>query len=116
MPIDLHAQAATTWVYHSLVHLPQEAVAAAEEEEVLRPEVEVEAEVEAAEVLHHSEVEEVVGVVGVGAGVQSQNHSVGEEAAVQTEALFFQAEAVRAQLDGQRGVAEAEAARVGRLR
>jgi hypothetical protein len=117
MPKDLHAQAATTWVYHSLVHLPrEEEEVAAAEVEVLRPEVEAEVEVEAAEVLHHSEVEVEEAAAAVGVGVQSQNHSVGEEAAVQTEALFFQAEAVRAQLDGQRGEAAVEAERVGRLR
>ena len=111
---DLHAQAAMTWVYHSLVHLPR---AAAEEEVVvvvLRPEVEVVAVVVAAEVLHHFEVGEAAAEVEV--EVQSQNHSVGEEAAVQTEAQFFQAEAVRVQPDGPREVAEAEAAQVGRLR
>ena len=110
---DLHAQAAMTWVYHSLVHLPR-AAAAEEEEVVLRPEVEVVAVVVAAEVLHHFEVGEAAAEVEV--EVQSQNHSVGEEAAVQTEAQFFQAEAVRVQPDGPREVAEAEAAQVGRLR
>jgi hypothetical protein len=52
-------------------------------------------------------VEEAAAAVGV--GVQSQNHSVGEEAAVQTEVLFCQAEAEQVPSDGPRG-AEAEAA------
>lgn len=114
MPRDLHAQAVMTWVYHSLVHLPRAEVVVVVAVVALRPEVEVEAEVVEAEVLHQFEVEAAAEVAGV--EVQSQNHWVGEEAAVQAEAQFFQAEAVRVQLDGPREVAAAEAARVGRLR
>jgi hypothetical protein len=61
-------------------------------------------EVVAAEVLHHPEVAGAVGAVGA-VGVQGQNHSLGEEAAVQMEALFSRVgvEAVQVRQDGRRG-------------
>ncbi len=81
---------------------------------VLHPEVEV-----VAEVLHHPEVAGAVEAVEA-VGVQGQNHSLGEEVAVQMEALFFrvEVEAVQVRLDGRRGaeVAVAVAARMERLR
>ena len=114
-----------TWV-NQLLDLPREEVAAAaaavllpeveaEEAAVLLPEVEAEEAAEGEEERHHSVVVEVEAAAVV-VVVQSQNHSVGEVVAVQTEVLFFQAEAVQVKLDGPRGVAAAAAAaRVERL-
>ena len=104
-----------TWVYQ-LLDLPREEVAAAAAAAVvvLLPEVEGEEAAEGEEERHHSEAVEAAAVVVV-VVVQSQNHSVGEMVAVQTEVLFFQAEAVQVQLDGPRGVAAAAAARVEQL-
>jgi hypothetical protein len=104
-----------TWVYQ-LLDLPREEVAAAAA--VLLPEVEAEEAAEGEEERHHSEAVEAAAaaaVVVVVVVVRSQNHSVGEVVAVQTEVLFFQAEAVQVQLDGPRGVAAAAAARVEQL-
>jgi hypothetical protein len=69
------------------------------------------------EELHHSEVA-VVAEAAEAVEVKSQNHLLGEEAAVQKEAPFFQAEAeaVQVQPDGPRGAEVAEVARAGRLR
>ena len=101
-----------TWVYQ-LLDLPREEVAAAAAAVVLLPEVEGEEAAEGEEERHHSEAVEAAAAAVV---VQSQNHSVGEVVAVQTEVLFFQAEAVQVKLDGPRGVAAAAAAaRVERL-
>ena len=118
MPRGPHAQAAMTWVYQ-LLDLPREEVVAVAVVVPL-PEEEAEAAAEAEEERHHSEVVEAevaaAAAAAAAAVVQSQNYSVGEVVAVQTEVLFFQAEAVQVQLDGPRGVAaEAEAARLERL-
>jgi hypothetical protein len=98
-----------TWVYQ-LLDLPREEEAAAAA--VLLPEVEEEEAAEGEEERHHSEAVEAAAAAVV-VVVRSQNHSVGEVVAVQTEVLFFQAEAVQVQLDGPRGVAAA--ARVEQL-
>lgn len=95
-----------TWV-NQLLDLPREEVAAAAAAVVLLPEVEGEEAAEGEEERHHSEAVEAAAAAVV---VQSQNHSVGEVVAVQTEVLFFQAEAVQVKLDGPRGVAAAAAA------
>ena len=116
MPRDPHAQAAMTWVCQ-LLDLPREEVVAVAVV-VPRPEEEAEEAAEAEEERLHSEVVEAEVAVAAAAAavVRSQNYSVGEVVAVQTEVLFFQAEAVQVQLDGPRGVAaEAEAARLERL-
>jgi hypothetical protein len=118
-----------TWVYQLLAHLPRaEVVVPVVVVVVIRPEgvaavvaaaVEVLPEAgEAAvvrEVLHYPESGEVAVAVVAAVGVQGQNHSVGE-AAVQTEALFCQAEAEQVLSDGPRGAAVVAAAQMERLK
>ena len=118
MPRDLHDRAALTSYRFPVRHPRAEVEEAPAAEAVVHPEVEVGAEV-GAEVLHSEVAGAVEAVEAV--GVQGQDHSLKEEAAVvQRGALFFLAEVEAAQvfLDGRQEavVAAAAAGQVVRLR